>query len=147
MSIPSSERIVTLIAKDRVFVHKIIAAQIDYAMQYFNLRYGLTTPQIFLLVDEILEDAESDNLSVQDVYLFLVQLGTGKMGKIYDRLDIPTFMELFENYRQARHEAYINLKYEQDSQYKTYGDPERTTIDTEKELHKTALKEHLKNLK
>jgi hypothetical protein len=147
LSISSEERIVNLSKVDREGLQKVFAAQIAFALEYFNLRYGLSPIQLGILSDEIIDDAESDKLSVQDVYIFLGQLVTGKAGKIYDRLDIPTFMELFENYRQERHEAYINLKFEQDSQYKTYGNPERTTVDTEKELHKTALKEHLKNLK
>jgi len=147
LSIRSDERIVHLSTIDREGLQKVFATQITFALEYLNLRYGLTANQIGILSDEIIDDAESDNLSVQDVYIFLSKLVTGKAGKIYDRLDIPTFMELFENYRQDRHHAYLDLRYEQEQQYKTFGDPERTTIDTDKELHKTAMKEHLKNIK
>jgi hypothetical protein len=145
LSIKSEERIVNLAKADREGLQKVFAAQIAFALEYFNLRYGLSPIQIGILSDEIIDDSESDNLSVQDVYIFLLYLATGKMGKIYDRLDIPTFMELFEIYREDRHQAFKSIEYEKEQQYKTYGDAERTTIDTEKELHRTAFSEHLKN--
>src|SRR5574343_394373 len=94
--IPSNERIPALAKTNRKEVHQIIAAQIEYSMKFFNLPNGLSLEQIFLLADTIIDDAESDNLSIQDVFLFLQKLSHGKMGTIYNRLDIPALMELFE---------------------------------------------------
>lgn len=113
MLVPSSERIPALAKTNRKEVHQVISAQIEYAMKFFNIPNGMSLEQIFLLADTIIDDSESDNLSIQDVFIFLQKLSTGKMGTIYNRLDIPTFMELLEVQRQERHEELLNFRYEE----------------------------------
>jgi hypothetical protein len=56
----------------------------------------------------------------------------GKYGKIYDRMDMPTFFELLEVYRDQRHKVFMGKKYEQESQFKTYGDTNRLSEDKDK---------------
>lgn len=116
--VPSSERITELAKTNRKEVHQVLAAQIEYSMKFFNLPNGMTLEQIFILTDTIIDDAESDNLAIQDVFLFLQKLSMGKMGTIYNRLDIPTFMELFEIHRQERHDEVMNFRYEENVQHK-----------------------------
>lgn len=117
-------------------------------MDAINLRVGLTEDQIITIATEIIEESKEDNLALEDVLLFLKDLITGKAGKIYDRMDVPTFFELFETYRQTRHDALQDIRYEQSVNYKALGPTERASDnnDREKELHRSALGDHLKNL-
>ena len=80
MRVPGNERLPELAKKDRVSVHKILAAQIEFMMKYFNLKQSLSLDQIFILSDLIIEESEQDNLTIQDVYLFLHNWQRGKWG-------------------------------------------------------------------
>lgn len=147
MRVPTAERLPELAKKDRVSVHKILSAQIEFMMKYFNLKQGLSLEQIFLLSDLIIDESENDNLSLQDVYLFLHKLATGKMGPIYQSLDIPRFMELFQVHRDERIEELQKYRDEEHTQFKGMGDNNRwskESEDREKELNREALADYLK---
>lgn len=146
MRVPGNERLPELAKKDRVSVHKILAAQIEFMMKYFNLKQSLSLDQIFILSDLIIEESEQDNLTIQDVYLFLHKLATGKMGPIYQSLDIPRFMELFEVHREERHQELVRYREEEHLQLKCKGDTERISDnqDREKELSRGAMADYLR---
>lgn len=151
LQIPTNERIPAL-TKDfdgRVQVSAALSASITSAFSNINLRVGLNADQIVELSDQIIDQSEEDNLALEDVLLFLQQLLLGKGGKIYDRMDIPTFFELFENYRQDRYEKLQQIRYEQQSQFKSFGDRgerESDNQDREKELHRSALGDYMKKI-
>jgi hypothetical protein len=148
--VPTSERIPELAKTNRKEVHQILAAQIEYSMKFFNIPNGMTLEQIFLLTDTIIDDSESDNLSIQDVFIFLQKLSTGKMGTIYNRLDIPTFMELFEVHRQQRHEEIMNYRYEENVQFKALPINDRLADmfpDDEKSKMHNAMADYLRGKK
>jgi hypothetical protein len=146
LRIPSGERIPALANSDRQYVQKLIAAQIEYALKFFNIANGLSIEQVFLLSDKIVDEAKEDGLALQDVFLFLQKLTSGKMGTVFNRLDIPTFMELFEVHRQERHSEYLRAKEEIHINNKASGDPNRWSEnqDREKELNHNAMAEYLK---
>lgn len=147
MLVPSAERITALAKTNRKEVHQVIAAQIEYAMKFFNLASSMTVEQIFLLADTIIDDSESDNLSIQDVFIFLQKLSNGKMGTVYNRLDIPTFMELLEVHRQERHEEMLNFKYEDHIRNNSLPINDRIADmfpETEKNNMREAMKEEMK---
>lgn len=102
--------------------------------------------QILDLADAIIDSSHEDFLAIEDVMLFLQGLTRGKYGALYESMDIPKFMEKFEIYRQERHTAYQDLKYEKHVQLKSMGDPERASdnSDREKELMRSAIGDHLK---
>lgn len=135
-----------LAAEDRLYVHKIISAQIEYTMKFFNVANGLSIEQVFLLADQIIDESAEDQLSLQDVFVFLQKLGTGKMGVVYNRLDIPSIMELFEVHRQERHSEYLKAKEEISIQHKAYGPSERESDNTDPEVdaNRLAMKEYMK---
>lgn len=152
--VPTAERIPALAKTNRVEIHQVIAAQIEYSMKFFNIPNGMSLEQIFLLADTIIDDSESDNLSLQDVFLFLQRLSEGKMGTIYNRLDIPTFMELLEIHRQERHEELLKYRENEHLQYKGMGSNERTCQSDPLSEHfanfgntLNALKENIKTLR
>jgi hypothetical protein len=146
LRISQSERIPALAKENRLYVHKIISAQIEYTMKFFNVATGLSIEQVFLLADQIIDESEEDNLSLQDVFVFLQKLGTGQMGVVYNRLDIPSIMELLESHRQERHKQYQKAKEEIHIQQKAYGPSERESDnrDRERELMREAIGEQLK---
>lgn len=92
-----------------------------------NLRKGMNEDQLIDLAEMIIDEAHADNLSMEDVLLFLQQLVTGKAGKIFDRMDIPVFFELFEHYRQERYLALRYIQYEAECNYKALGDSTRVS--------------------
>lgn len=107
LTVPAKDRIPWLVTlpNGRARVSAAISGAIKGAMDMINLRVGLSADQIVELAEEIIEEANSDFIALEDVLLFLQQLVRGKAGKIYDRMDIPTFFELFETYREERHQA------------------------------------------
>ena len=144
--IPTSERIPALAKQDKRYVHSLIIAQIEYTMKFFNLTNSLTIEQIFLLADQIIDESEDDTLSMQDVFLFLQRLATGKMGVVYNRLDIPSVMEMFDKYRDERVDEIIKIKEEIHINHKASGDPTRWSEnqDREKKLNHNAMADYLK---
>jgi hypothetical protein len=129
LQIPSSERITALTRADDGYkqVYTVLVVNLQLAFANLNLKRGVNDDQLLELADMIIEEANEDNLSMEDVLLFLQQLVTGKAGKIYDRLDIPAFFELFEGYRQERHLALQYIQYETDCHYKALGDTTRSS--------------------
>jgi hypothetical protein len=148
LSVPTEERIPTLSKTKEGYNALLIAltASIKSAMSNFNLRVGLSEDQMVELADQIITQSHEDNLSLEDVLLFLQDLISGKAGKIYDRMDIPTFFELFETYRQKRHEALLDIRYEQHVNYKALGPTERESenYDRERQAQREAIGDHLR---
>lgn len=150
LAVPSAERIPALTQSKKDYQHilTILAVCLKSAFSNINLRIGLNESQIVELADQIINTSFEDNLSLEDVMLFLQEMVTGKAGKIYDRMDIPTFFELFETYRQKRYEALQEFRYEQSANHKALGPSERSSEDStsEKDAHMEAMNEHLKHL-
>lgn len=143
--VPVSERIPAL--KEIYGTDKIAAVlskQITRTLNNFNLRVGMTPEQVADLSYAILDEAESDQLAIQDILLFLDGLPKFKYGKVYDRMDMPTFFEMLEKYREERHQAYINGKEEAHAQFKAMGDSNRTSQDIDKEANRNAMANYLK---
>jgi hypothetical protein len=150
LSINSSDRIPALSSTSdgRYQVLIALTASLKSAFSNINLRVGLNEDQIIELADAIIDQSQEDNLSLEDVLLFLQKLLVGDAGKIYDRMDIPTFFEMFEKYRQERHKSLLRIREEQQAQYKSLGDPERWTETHDKEeensMHE-AMKQYMQH--
>ena len=143
--IPVSERLPAL---SKIYGNDKIAAvlskQITKSLNNFNLRVGMNPEQITDLSYAILDEAESDQLAIQDILLFLDGLPKFRYGKVYDRMDMPTFFEMLEKYREERHQAYMNGKDEAHAQFKAMGDSNRTSQDIDKENNRNAMINYLK---
>lgn len=149
LSIPNHERIqgIVAFADGRMRVSAVLSASIKSAFDNMNLRVGMNEDQIFDLAEQIIDESAEDNLSIEDVLLFLKDLISGKAGKIFDRMDMPTFLELFEKYRQERHESLMNIREEQQSNHKAFGNPDRWSETHDKESENSmheAMKEYMK---
>lgn len=133
LAINSNERLPAMIKTEegREEVQIALTAAIKSAFGNFNLRVGLNEDQMIDLAEAIMDQSHEDNLAMEDVLLFLHRLVVGQAGKIYDRMDIPTFFELFEGYRQERHEKILQIRDEEHAQYKTLGRGEPRSVNTD----------------
>lgn len=107
--------------KGRSEVFIAILASVKSLFSNINLRVGLNEDQMIEIADQIIEQAGEDNLALEDFLLFGQKFLVGEYGKIYDRMDVPTFFEFFEKYRQLRHEAILNVREEEHAQFKSMG--------------------------
>lgn len=147
-NVPISERLPALA---KIYGPEKISAVLNLAisntLNSFNLRVGMNPDQIAELSFALIEDAEEDELAIQDILLFLDGFSKAKYGKIYDRMDKPTFFEMLEVYREQRHQAFIKAKEEAHAQFKSMGDSNRMSNDKDKEANRNAMKQYLQNFK
>jgi len=144
-NVPVSERLPALAkmyGNDKIA--GVLSIAITNALNNFNLRVGMNPEQIANLAFELINEAEQDQLALQDIMLFLDGLPKFKYGKVYDRMDMPTFFEMLEKYREERHLAYMNGKEEAHAQFKAMGDSNRTSQDIDKENNRNAMINYLK---
>lgn len=106
----------------------LVAIGLQMAFESMNLSRPMNPGQIFDLAGEILDSANEDQLSLQDVMLFLQGIIRGKYGPLYESMDIPKFMEKFEVYRQVRHVEFIRIKETEHLQFKGMGSADRLSI-------------------
>jgi hypothetical protein len=143
--VPVAERLPAL--KEMYGAEKIAAVlsvQITRTLNNFNLRVGMNSEQITDLAYAIIDEAEQDQLAIQDILLFLDGMVKFKYGKVYDRMDMPTFFEMLEKYREERHLAFMNGKDEAHAQFKAMGDSNRTSQDIDKEANRNAMQQYLR---
>jgi hypothetical protein len=126
-SVPTSERIPSLAAKDFTRINLVIIGALTMAFEAMNLKRGMNEFQILNLAEEIIDTSAEDNLSLEDLMLFLQNLVRGKYKLSYESFDIPKFMELFEIYRQERHSTRLNMLENEHLNYKGMGDSNRTS--------------------
>lgn len=124
----------------------VLGKQITKTLLNFNLRVGMNSEQIYDLSLALIETAEEDNLAVEDIMLFLDGLPKFKYGKVYDRMDMPTFFEMLEVYREQRHQAFVNAREEQHAQFKSMGDSNRMSTDIDKEANRNAMQQYLRTM-
>lgn len=103
----------------------IVLAGVTLAIESMNLKRGLNASQINDLAEEILDSSHEDNLSLEDLILFMQRLVRGQYGELYESMDIPKFMTLFGKYRDERWEEGIKQRDLKHEEYKNLGDPSR----------------------
>lgn len=111
--IPSEHRLPQLAKQDYQQTFALVAGGLTLAFETMNLSRSINESQILELSDTVLESASEDNLSLEDLMLFLQKLTRGEYGKLYESMDIPKFMDMFEVYREERFQALRNIREEQ----------------------------------
>lgn len=74
--------------------------------------------------------------------------GGQRVAKIYDRMDQPTFFEMFEVYRSARFKTNLQFKEERDARFKVMGGITNRSYDKQvrdREKNARAISEFLYN--
>lgn len=131
LSIPVNDRLPGLVEKyGKGKIHSLLVVLLTDFVNSFNLIRPMTAEQVVVCAFEMIDSSYEDYLSIEDFSLFFQGAKSAKYGKVFDRLDQQTIFELFENYRQLRHESYLHEKEEIESQYKAAGGGIRTSEDT-----------------
>lgn len=125
--IPSKERLPVLAKNDYDGTVDIVTAGVTLALETMNLKRPMTGEQIVELAETIVDSSHDDNLSLEDVILFMQRLVRGQYGELYESMDIPKFMQKFELYREERHQEIIAYRENEHLHYRSLGDPERST--------------------
>lgn len=146
-SIPSTERIPVLAKKDFKKSVALITVGLTMAFESMNLKRPMNELQILDLAEAIIDTSSEDNLSFEDLMLFLQNLTRGKYEGMYESMDIPKFMEKFEIYREARHSALLLYRENQHLEYRSLGPSERTTQPDSLETHLSNVTGRISELK
>ena len=133
LAISHEERIPQLIKQEdgRAKVSAAIMASLISAFSNLNIKSPMNEDQIFELAEAIIDSSHEDYLSIEDLLLFLRELIMGKLGKMKDKMDMPTFFEYLEVYRQKRWETLQHIRDEQHTQIKVAGRTQRRGDDLE----------------
>lgn len=137
ISIPNQHRLPELSKQDPEGTAMLVVAGLTLAMENMNLKRGLTPSQLADLAEEIIDTSVDDKIAMEDLMLFLQRLTRGTYGELYESMDIPKFMNFFNQYRDERWAEGVKIRDEKDAEYKNLGDPERVGSKM------TALDEHL----
>ena len=123
-TVPSSERLPALYERDFMHATALVVGAITMAfekMRFKNMDGGLLND----IAEEVLDSSGEDNLSLEDLVLFLQGMVRGKYGVI-DSMSVSKFMKLFDDYREERTEAIRNFRMNEHLQYKGMGDSNRS---------------------
>lgn len=121
-AIPKENRITAMAQRNFPETSGIISVAISLAQDGMNLIRPMTSSQIFDLAEAIIDDAAHDNISLEDLMLFLQKLIRGEYTDVYEGLDVPKVMKRFGEYRDTRWEEGIRLRDEKDAEFKRLGD-------------------------
>lgn len=146
LSIPTSERLSAMAAQDMQRTDMLVTAGLTLALESMNLARPMNATQIMDLSSAIIETAAEDNLSLEDLMLFLQKLTRGHYGPLYESMDIPKFMEKFELYREERHQSLMRIREEQHAQHKALPVNDRFSEmypDEERQKHREAHIVHM----
>lgn len=147
MSIPSDERLPVMAKEDFKRTNMLIIGALTMAFESMNQKRGMNEFQILTLAEDIIDTSTEDNLSFQDLILFLQNLVRGKYKIAYESFDIPKFMELFEIYRQERHSELLRYRENEHLQFKGMGSAERSAKSEPLSEHFSKLGNTLHELK
>jgi hypothetical protein len=134
LSIPSKDRLPELVQiHGQQKIHALLVMMLADFANSFNLIRPMTQDQMVSTALELIATSYDDNLAIEDFAIFFSDAKSAKYGKVLDRMDQQTVFELFENYRQNRHKAYLQSKEEQNVKFKGYGPSDRICDDREEE--------------
>ena len=120
--IPVEQRMYALAKKDLGMTVKLVAVAITLAMESMNLTRPMNAIQILDLAEVVIEESESDKLSIQDLLIFLQKLTRGHYPGLYEGMDSLKFLERFNQYRDERWDEMRALRDAKDEEYKAMGD-------------------------
>lgn len=138
LSVPTAERLPALYQNNFVRVTALVVAALTLAFERMSFKKKMTGAVINNIAEEILNTCDEDNLSMEDLLLFLQNMVRGEYGNI-EELSISRFMNLFGKYRDERHFALVEYRENEHLQFKGMGDANRTN-------YTDPLSEHMSNI-
>jgi len=145
--IPTWERLPALAQLDLTRLNLILIKELTLCFETMNLRRGMNEMQILSLSELIIETSYEDNLSIEDILLFLRNMIQGKYETSYESMDIPKFMKLLEIYRQERYEAIQDYRYNHHLENKALGNPQRKQSNDPLDIHLMEMSTKIQSLK
>jgi hypothetical protein len=124
LSVPSNERLPALYANDFMRATALVVGALTMAfekMRFKNMDGGLIND----IAEEILNSCDEDNISLEDLVLFLQNMVRGKYGT-FESMSVAKFMNLFDKYRDDRHYALLEYRENEHLQFKSMGDANRS---------------------
>lgn len=146
LSIPTSDRIPQMAKQDYKRILMIIIGTLTLAMESLNSKRRLNEIEILDLAETIIDSSNEDNLSFEDLMLFLQKMTRGEY-KVPAELDIPKFMEIFEIYREQRHQELFEFRYNQHLHYKSLGDANRSAVSDPLSEHFASMGDRMSQMK
>lgn len=146
LSIPSKDRIPELAKRDFKRILMLTIGAVTMAFKSLNQKNGLNEIQILDLSEAIIDTANEDNLSFEDLMLFLQKLTRGEY-EIGETMNIPKFMKIFEIYREKRWQELNRIRDEQQVQYKAFGNTGKNTKTDPLSEHFSSLGSRLSEMK
>lgn len=127
LAIPMERRIpeLTKTPEGRMQVSIAIASSMLSAFQHIDSA-KMSAETIKEIAEGIIDSSHEDQLSIEDVLLFLKDMLMGKYGKIRGAMDMPSFFEIFERYRDERYQTVRKIRWEEHLSYKSLGDSNRS---------------------
>jgi len=130
LSVPLSERLPALFEKDFMKATALVVGALALAFEKMSFKAKKNEVGVLVnnIAEEILNSCDEDNLSLEDLVLFLQGLVRGKYGIIED-ISVTKFMSLFDKYRDDRHLALIEYRENEHLVYKGLGDNTRSSVE------------------
>ena len=137
LSIPTSERLPALYEKDFMKATALVVGALTMAFEKLRFK-NMDGRLINDIAEEILNSADEDNLSLEDLVLFLQNLTRGKYGT-FESMSLSKFMSHFDKYRDDRHYALIEYRENEHLAYKGIGDATRSAREDPLEGHLSGI--------
>lgn len=144
-TVPTSERLPALYEKDFMRATALVVGALTMAfekMRFKNMDGALVND----IAEEVLNSSEEDNLSLEDLVLFLQNMVRGKYGTL-DTITVARFMNLFDKYRDERHEAIQDYRMNEHLQFKSLGDANRSSKSDPLAEHFSRMADTISNLR
>lgn len=144
-TVPSAERLPALYEKDFMQATALVVGALTMAfekMRFKNMDGGLIND----IAEEILNSCGEDNLSLEDLVLFLQGMVRGQYGTM-ESISVSKFMTLFDKYRGEREEAIKDFRLNQHLQYKGMGHAERSVKEDPLAEHFSGMANAISELK
>lgn len=147
LSVPVEDRIAVMAKNDFNSVNLLIIGALTMAFEKINFKKSVNEFQVLDMAEAIIDEAEQDNLSMEDLLLFLQGMVRGKYQFSKDSIDTGRFLETFEQYRQERYEALLQYRENKHLELKGLGSSERSYKEDPLDEHFARLGNTINGLK
>lgn len=122
-TVPSIERLPALYEKDFMQATALVVGAITMAFEKMRFK-NMDGKLLNDIAEEVLDTSGEDNLSLEDLVLFLQGMVRGKYG-VMENMSVSKFMKLFDEYRLERTNAICEFRLNEHLQFKGMGDSTR----------------------
>ncbi len=130
LSIPMQERLPGVIAEyGNKRMHRLLVMILKEFCMAVPLPKSkkLNDVRVSVCACDLMLSSFEDQLSLEDIILFFERAKAGKYGTFKKALTHQLIKEMFEVYRQQRHEAFVKSKEAREAELKSLGPAERTS--------------------